>query len=153
MQNPPPDPNYGSAYPPPPPPPPPGGPGAPGGKTSMGLEPNVAAMLCYATMFVCGLGIIVSLLFFLMEKTSRFVRFHAMQALLLAGAAIVLSIVLSIIGVILSYAHLGVIEYLLRLVCGLAFLVLWILGAIKAYQGETYKMPVVGDIAENITNK
>jgi uncharacterized membrane protein len=152
MQNPPPDPNFGSAYPPPPPPPP-GAPGGPGGKTSMGLEPNLAAMLCYATMILCGLGIIVSLVFFLMEKTSRFVRFHAMQALLLAGAAIVISIVLSILGAILGAAHLGFIEYLLRLVVGLAFLVLWILGAIKAYQGESYKMPVVGDIAENITNK
>lgn len=148
MQNPPPNPpNYGDPYNPPP-----NAPQStpPGGKTSLGLEANLAAMLCYLTMVFCGLGLIVSLVFFLVEKTSRFVRFHAMQALLLLAAGIVVSIALTILGAILSYLYLGFVAILLRLVVGLGFLVVWIMMAIKAYQGQFFKLPVIGDVAENI---
>ncbi len=148
MQNPPPNPpNYGGPYNRPP-----NAPQStpPGGKTSLGIDANVAAMLCYLTMVVCGAGLIVSLIFFLVEKTSRFVRFHAMQALLLLAAGIICSIAITILGAILSYAHLGFIAYILRLAIGLAFLVIWVFMAIKAFQGQQFKLPVIGDLAENI---
>ncbi len=158
MQNPPP-PNqggygYGNQYGAPPPPPPSGmpPPTGGGGKTSLGgLDQNMAAMLCYLTMICCGLGIIVSLVFFITEKTSRFVRFHALQALFLAGLSIALSIVFSILQVILVSADLGVVALglgIIRLLIGLALLGVCILCGIKANQNQMFKLPVLGDLAE-----
>ncbi|HEY6186626.1 MAG TPA: DUF4870 domain-containing protein [Pyrinomonadaceae bacterium] len=141
----------------PPPPPPPGTPpGAPGGKTSLGLDENVAAMLCYLTMLCCGLGIIVSLVFFLTEKTSRFVRFHALQGLLFGGLWIAIGFVFGILQVILNAADMGILGVGLigiRAVIGLVLIVFLILAAVKAYQREIYKLPLIGDMAENIIGR
>ena len=149
MQNPPPNPpNYGSSYGGTPPPTYGAG-GGGGGKTSMGLDENVAAMLCYLTMPLCALGIIVSLIFFLVEKGSRFVRFHAMQSLLLVAAGIVINVVIRFIAATISSAMALGLQSIILLV----FLILWVLCAVKAYQGQAYKVPVVGDVAENIAGK
>src|SRR2546428_9047770 len=86
--------------------PPPAPSDAPGGKSSVGLDANVASMLCYLTMICCGLGIIVSLVFFIIEKTNRLLRFHAMQALLFGGVWVVLGIALKILTAILSIGDL-----------------------------------------------
>jgi uncharacterized membrane protein len=103
------------------------------GKTSTGMQPNIAALLSYV------LGFITGIIFFLIEKDNKFVRFHAMQAMITFGALFVLQIFLGFIPVI------GLI--LLPLV-GIASLVLWIVLMVKAYQGEKFKLPIVGDIAE-----
>src|SRR5437870_9284508 len=79
---------------------------APGGKTGVGMDANLASMLCYLTMICCGLGIIVSLVFFIIEKTNRLLRFHAMQALLFGGVWVVLGIALKILTAILSIGDL-----------------------------------------------
>ena len=102
------------------------------GKTSTGLQPNVAALLCYV------LGWITGLVFFLIEKENKFVRFHAFQSMVVFGSLTVLSIVLAItvVGLVLVPV-ISVIE-----------LVLWIILLIKAYQGEKFKLPVAGDMAE-----
>jgi len=134
-------------------------PSAPGGQTSVGLDANVASMLCYLTMICCGLGIIVSLVFFIIEKTNRLLRFHAMQALLFGGVWVVLGIALKILTSILSIGDLdlGLLIFwgmlLVRLAIGLVLLIFLILAAIKAYQGQYYKLPILGDIAWNIVNK
>lgn len=96
------------------------------GKTSTGIQPNVAGLLCYLVGFVTGI------VFLAIEKENKFVRFHAMQSLVAFGFLFVLSIVLSFIG---------------GLVC-LVMLALWIIMMVKAYQGEQFKLPVAGDIAE-----
>jgi uncharacterized membrane protein len=156
-QYPPPPPQQpGYGFPPPPPPPftPPGGSGGPGGKTSLGLDENVAAMLCYLTMLCCGLGIIVSLVFFLTEKTSRFVRFHALQGLLFGGLWIVLGIAFGILDALLNVAHMGILTLGLigiRAIIGIVLIVLLIIAAVKAYQYQMYKLPLLGDLAENMS--
>jgi len=133
---------------------------APGGKTSMGLDANVASMICYLTMFCCGLGIIVSLVFFLIEKTSRLLRFHAMQALLFGCFFVVLGIVFRILQVFVAVAlgdmlgglgglGLWIVQVLIALILAIPL----ILAAIKAYQGQYYKLPIIGNIAWNIVNK
>ncbi len=103
------------------------------GKTSTGMQPNVAALLSYV------LGFITGIIFFLIEKDNKFVRFHAMQAMITFGVLFVLQIVLGFIPVI------GLI--LLPLV-SIASLAIWIVLMIKAYQGEQFKLPIIGDIAE-----
>jgi uncharacterized membrane protein len=102
-------------------------------KTTSGLEPNLAALFCYLAGWITGL------VFFLIEKENRFVRFHAMQSMITFGGLTVLFMVLGFIPVI---------GWLLMPVLGLAQLVLWILLMVKAYQGEHFKLPVIGDLAE-----
>jgi len=94
-------------------------------KTSTGLDENVASLLCYLGGWITGL------IFFLIEKDNKTVRFHAMQSLITFGAVNVL-IFIPLVG----------------LIVGLVSLILWILLMIKAYQGEKFKLPLVGDIAE-----
>jgi uncharacterized membrane protein len=140
---------------------PPGAPpsDAPGGKSSVGLDANLASMICYLTMICCGLGIIISLVFFIMEKTNRLLRFHAMQALLFGGVWIVIGVAFRILSALLSIGDLdmGLIVFwglmLVRILVALFLLIFLILAAIKAYQGQYYKLPIIGDIAWNIVNK
>ena len=98
------------------------------GKTSSGLQPNMAGLLAYV------LGLVSGLILFLTEKENKFVRFHAMQSICLSVGLLVVSVVLSFLSILIV---------LVRLV-GVA---LWIVCMIKAYQGEWFRLPVVGDIA------
>ncbi len=136
-------------YEPPSPPPP----GAPGGKTSLGLESNLGAMLCYVANIVCCLGLILSIVFLVTEKENRFVKFHALQSLFLAAAFVALLIVVEILGLILGMVHLGLLATGLWFILVLIFLVFWLLTGIKAYGGQWYKLPFIGDLASNIANK
>jgi uncharacterized membrane protein len=153
MQNPPPDQGYGNYGGAPSSPPPAAG--GPTGKSAIGLDSNLAAALGYPI----GILAIVNLV---MEKENRFVRFHAMQSIVLLVLGIVLSIVLfilffvlTIVGAMLSHAAgsaagslLGLLGILLWGVFGLAMFGAVVLGAFKAYQNEMYKLPVIGNIAE-----
>lgn len=155
MQNPPPgqqQQGYGSPYGTPPnaplTPPPGGGDTGPKGKTALGgLDANLAAALGYP------IGII-ALIMVIMEKQNRFARFHALQSLLLIGGWIIVAIVLSIVIAILSQIspYLGFFGLLFPLIWLLWFGAL-IFCAYKAYQGEWFKLPVIGDMAENFANK
>ncbi len=136
-------------YEPPSPPPP----GAPGGKTSLGLESNLGAMLCYVANIICCLGLILSIVFLVTEKENRFVKFHALQSLFLAAAFVALLIVVEILGLILGMVHLGLLATGLWFILVLIFLVFWLLTGIKAYGGQWYKLPFIGDLASNIANK
>jgi uncharacterized membrane protein len=110
-----------------------------------GLADNVAGMLAYVT-------IIPAIIFLVMEpyNKNKFVRFHSFQCLFLAVASIAVSIALSIISVVpvIGWA----IGLLIGLVLPLAFLVLWVLLLIKAYQGQMWKVPFIGDLAEKQAN-
>ena len=142
------------------PPPPPPDSNAPGGQASIGMDANLASMICYLTMICCGLGIVISLVFFLIEKTSRLLRFHAMQALLFGGVWIVVGIVFRILSMVADIAlgdTLGVFVFFgwlaVRLLVALVLLGFLIVAAIKAYQGQYYKLPILGNIAWGIVNK
>jgi uncharacterized membrane protein len=130
--------------------------GPPSGKTQIGLEQNVAATLCYLTMFCCGLGIIISLIFFLVEKSSRFVRFHSLQGLLFGAVWIAVGIAFKVLYGLLNFADMGILGIGLwgvQLLVILVLVLFLILAAIKAYQGQYYKLPVLGDIAWNAIDK
>ena len=111
-------------------------------------------------MICCGLGIILSLVFFLIEKTSRLLKFHAMQALLYGGVWIIVGIAFRILMMIVNIALGDAVGFaafwgllLVRILVGLVLLAFLILAAIKAYQGQYYKLPIIGNIAWNIVNK
>jgi uncharacterized membrane protein len=102
-------------------------------KSSTGLEENVAGLLSYVVGWITGL------VFFLIEKDSKFVKFHAMQSIITFGGLMIVSIILGIIPII------GwVVSWLLNIL----MIVLWIILMIKAYQGEKFKLPTIGDLAE-----
>jgi len=103
------------------------------GKSSTGMEENLAALLSYL------LGFITGIIFFVVEKDSEFVKFHAMQSLITFGGLFVLNIVLGMIPII---------GWAIGILINLASIVVWIVCMIKAYQGEKYKLPVIGDLAE-----
>src|SRR5438477_10806789 len=136
--------------------------GAPGGKTSfMTLDSNVAAMLCYILNFVCCLGLVLSIIFVITEKENRFVKFHAVQSLFLAALQIAVGIVIGILGLILSLALNAfdmswiawILIFGLRFILLIVFLILWIMGGIKAYGGQWYKLPIIGEFAWKTVNK
>jgi len=102
------------------------------GKSSTGIQPNVAALLSYAAGFISGI------IFIVIEKDNKFVKFHAMQSIVTFGALCVLQIACSI---------LGFLAFLIPILQIVSF-ILWIILMIKAYQGEIFKLPVAGDIAE-----
>ncbi len=108
-------------------------------KTSIGLTENVAGLLCYV------LGWISGLIFLLIEQENKFVRFHAVQSIVTFGSITIVSIALSILGLI---PFLGVVFDIANVIIGLLAFVLWIVLMVKAYQGTKYKLPWAGDFAE-----
>ena len=126
-------------------------------KSSTGLDDNVASLLAYLFQFLGGL------IFFLIEKDSRLVRFHGMQSTLLAGVfwigEVALWILSTIIVLIISQVSglLGTLVWavlmLLSFVLGIAALIGWVMCMIKAYQGQYFKLPVLGNFAEKFSQK
>ena len=102
-------------------------------KTSTGLEENVAGLLSYVLWWITGL------IFFLIEKENKFVRFHAMQSIIFSVAMIILYIILGLIPVV---------GWILIPIVGILVFILWIILMIKAYQGAKFKLPVIGNLAE-----
>lgn len=102
-------------------------------KSSTGLEENIAGLLSYLAGWITGL------IFFLLEKDSKFVKFHAMQSIVTFGGLTVVAWIISIIPVI-GWAIGGLLSIL--------GVVLWIVLMVKAYQGQKFKLPYVGDLAE-----
>ena len=107
------------------------------GKTSTGLEQNVAGLLCYVLWWVTGI------IFLMLEKENKFVRFHAIQSIVVFGPITVVLIILSFLGRIGS---------ILGYIFGALAFILWIVLMVKAYQGQMYKIPVAGDIAAKSSN-
>ena len=100
------------------------------GKTGMGLEPNVAGLLCYV------LGWLTGIIFFVMEKENQFVRFHAMQSIATFGALTVVMILLSILGMI---PFIGLLFWIIQILVSILIFILWIILMLKAYQGQTFR--------------
>jgi uncharacterized membrane protein len=105
-------------------------------KTTLGIDENIEAALCYF------LGFITGILFFVLEKESKFVRFHAMQSISIFIPLFVINVVL---GFILAISVVGLMLFPLIY---LIELLLWIFLMYKAYKGEKFKLPAVGDFAE-----
>ena len=108
--------------------------------TAGGLTDNVAGMLAYVT-------IIPAIIFLVIEpyNKSRFVRFHSFQSIFFAVAWTVIWIALSFVGMI---PVLGWLTLLIWPLLGLGGLVIWIILLLKANQGQMFKLPLIGDMAE-----
>lgn len=132
------------------------------GKSALGLDGNLAAALGYP------IGII-ALISLIMEKENRFVKFHALQSILLHVGFVVLAIAVWIIGIVLAIGSaaasaassgagaaggiVGMLFGLIWLLVIICYLGGLIFAALKAYQGAEFKLPVVGNMASNFANK
>lgn len=120
---------------------------SPGATMSTGLEQNVAGLLCYVLTWVTGI------IFLLVEKENRFVRFHAVQAIGVGVVWTVGWIILNILNAALSGGFGTFISTVGWLILGLGGLAIWIVLMIKAYQGEMWQLPVIGEIAQREADK
>ena len=98
-------------------------------------ENNLLGVLCYLFGWVTGV-----IIWFSVGRTNAFLRFHAMQSILFSVALMIIFIVLS---------FLPVVGWIISGILGIAVLILWIMLMVKAYQGQRYKLPIIGDYAEN----
>ncbi|MDL5363887.1 DUF4870 domain-containing protein [Halalkalicoccus sp. NIPERK01] len=112
------------------------------------MDENVAGALSYLFGFLTGI------VFYVVEDDNEFVRFHAAQSTLTFGGIFALSILLGFIPLFLD--SIPVVGWMVGLLFGLASLllapvglILWVVLLIKAYKGEMFKLPIVGEMAEN----
>jgi uncharacterized membrane protein len=113
-------------------------------RSSTGLDANIAGALSYF------FGLLSGAVFFAIETDSRFVKFHAMQSMLASVAAIVIWIVYMVLASILVYIPVLGWLVMLLLWAGLALgmLGVWLFSMFKAFQGERFKLPYIGEVAE-----
>lgn len=124
-----------------------------------GIDDNLLGALCYIPIIF--IGLIVSLYVLLTEKKqNRFLAFHAWQALLLMVIMSIICVglimVLGVMSMVLAVFTAGFGMLLMPcvgLVLLVVLLVVFLFPAWKAYQGERYKLPVIGDFAEKQANK
>lgn len=106
--------------------------------SSTGLPEHIAGLLCYLLGWVSGL------VFYLIEKQSDFVKFHATQSVIVFGALTLAS---------LATGGLPFIGLLLAPLLSVLALALWIILMIRAFQHVRYKLPWVGDLAEKVARQ
>ncbi len=102
-------------------------------KSSTGLDENIAGLLCYVLGWVSGI------VFLILERESKFVKFHAVQSIIIFG-------VLSVLNGLLGW--IPILGLIVGIISGILAFVLWILLMVKASQGERYKIKWAGDYAE-----
>lgn len=107
-------------------------------KTPLGLDQNIEGLLCYLGMWVTGI------IFYIIDKENKFVRFHAIQSIITFLGFWILKFVVG---------YIPFIGGLINFILNVGLFLVWVLLMYKAYKGETYKLPVIGDIAEQQVNK
>jgi len=107
-------------------------------KTTLGLNENIEAVLCYV------LGWFTGIIFLMLEKDNSFVRFHAMQSLTTFLSLFIISMIVGLIPIL---------GWILAILITPASVILWLFLLYKAYQGEKYKLPIIGTWVEQQIDK
>jgi len=102
-------------------------------KKTVNMDRNLAGFLCYLLWFITGI------IFLVIEKENRFIRFHALQSIFVSVALFILNFFLTAVPII---------GWLIGILLTPLYLFLWIFMMWKAYQGKYFKLPLLGDIAE-----
>ena len=126
-------------------------------KSSTGLDENIAALLSYIFGWLGGL------IFFLIEKDSRLVRFHAMQSILLNVLVGIIAVVVWVVWMVFFLVGsaigdivgglISIVGTLLWLVFFLGVAIAWVMCLVKAFQFQYWKLPIIGNFAEKISAK
>jgi uncharacterized membrane protein len=104
--------------------------------STLNLEPNIAGLLCYVAGWITGV------IFLLLEQKNKFVRFHAIQSIIVFG---ILNLAINIL------SHIPVIGGFFGVIIGVFGFILWIVLMVKAYHHQLYKVPLAGDLAEKLS--
>ena len=114
--------------------------------TSTGLPPRTAAALAYGAWWITGL------IFWLLERNDRFVRFHAAQSMTAFGIlAVLIAGFAAVAGASLSFLPEAFLPLLgAALVTWVAALVLWIVAMWKAANGNAWRIPLAADLADRL---
>ncbi len=107
--------------------------GSPLRGSSTGLNSNVAAVFAYLLGFISGVTMLI------IEREDRYVRFHALQSVLVFLAALVATMIA---------ASVPAVGWLLKSLLSVATAVVWVFLMFKAFSGERYKVPYIGEIAD-----
>ena len=121
------------------------------GKTALGLDNNVGSMVCYLNICL-PIGLIYSIIVLVTDKNNKAPRFHAFQSLLFTGALFVIGIGLGILMGIFAAVTRSAMGFGFNGLFGLLVTGLSIFLAFKAYQGDLFKLPVIGDLADKWSN-
>jgi uncharacterized membrane protein len=122
----------------------------PEAESSTGMSANVAGLLCYVAGWITGI------IFVVLEKKSKFVKFHAWQSIMVFGVLTVVQIILSILSAIaVSTFSFGLWQFahVLNTIVWVLTVGLWIALMLLAYQGKMWKVPGAGDWAEKQASK
>jgi uncharacterized membrane protein len=107
-------------------------------KTSTGLQENIASFLCYLGFWVTGI------IFVMIEQSNRTVRFHAFQSI----------IVFAILNVAYYvFWFVPVFGWIINSLLGALAVILWVVLMFRAYQGQQWKLPFIGNLAEKWANR
>jgi len=107
-------------------------------ETSIGLQPNIAGLLCYVGFWITGI------IFLVIEKKSQFVKFHAWQSIMTFAVLNVAYLI---------FFRIPVIGWVIAWIISILSFVLWIILIIQAGTGKMWKLPWVGDWAEKQASK
>lgn len=113
------------------------------------IPENIAGVVAYITIFP-------AMVFLLLEpfKRNRFVRFHSLQHLLLWAAGVGIGIAAGLAGAVLQLIpFMRVLLFPFAGLISLAWFFLWLLLVVKAYNHEMFKLPILGDLAEEWTHR
>ena len=118
--------------------------------TSTGLNPRLEALLSYMFWWISGL------VFFVIERKNKYVRYHATQSLLYFGALAIVLGLLKLIGGLLGSIFLigfilGFIFTLATYLIGFIAFISWIYLMVQAYRGKKPRIPFFGDYAERFS--
>ena len=107
-----------------------------------GLSDNAAGALAYVTF-------VPAIVFLVLPpyNTNPYVRFHAWQSILLTATAFVISLLLSFVLVFFMVFGAFALLAITRLIW-LGWFVLWLVCVLKALNGQRFKIPLLGDLAE-----
>jgi uncharacterized membrane protein len=105
-------------------------------KTTTGLEPNIAGLLCYLGAWVTGI------IFLVLEKENKTVRFHAVQSIVIFGAYTILQIIIGILNIFVPFI------WILSTIVYIALVATWIYLMVMTYQGKMIRIPVAADFAD-----
>jgi uncharacterized membrane protein len=119
---------------------------SPSATNQSGLSDNAAGGLAYVTIIPAIIFLVVA-----PYNTNSYIRFHSWQSIFLAAAWIAIDVALSVFARMFSFMGVFWIFGLTPLV-SLAMFILWIMVLIKAFNGERYKLPIIGDLAEKQAN-
>lgn len=129
------------------------------GKTALGLDGNVGALICYLGNLICALGLIYSIIVIATDKVNKLPRFHAFQSVFLTLASIPLTILYLVgfgialaIDSMLGFPLFFFLVWLIVLLLGLGIFVGMIMAAVKGFQGEIFKLPIIGNLADKFSN-